>query len=104
MPAGAPFCACDVERQHQERAVSGQSDLQPIPQPPPYPVIGNLLDVRSDVPILNLMKLAETYGPIYRLRIAGPSLVVLSSFELVDQICDNEHFDKFLGPRLTSAA
>jgi cytochrome P450/NADPH-cytochrome P450 reductase len=83
--------------------VSGQSDLQPIPQPPPYPVIGNLLDVRGEVPILNLIKLAETYGPIFRLRLAGPWMVVLSSFELVDQVCDNEHFDKFLGPGIMSA-
>jgi cytochrome P450 / NADPH-cytochrome P450 reductase len=83
--------------------VSGHPELQTIPQPPPYPVIGNLLDVKSEVPILNLMKLAETYGPIYRLRISGPSMVVLSSFELVDQICDNEHFDKFLGPGIMSA-
>ncbi|MGZ3174024.1 MAG: cytochrome P450, partial [Croceibacterium sp.] len=83
--------------------MSGQSDLQPIPQPPPYPVIGNLLDVRGEVPILNLIKLAETYGPIFRLRLAGPWMVVLSSFELVDQVCDNEHFDKFLGPGIMSA-
>ena len=64
--------------------MSEQRDFEPIPQPPPYPVIGNLLDVRGEVPVLNLMKLAEIHGPIYRLRLAGPWLVVLSSFELVD--------------------
>jgi cytochrome P450/NADPH-cytochrome P450 reductase len=83
--------------------LSDQTNLQPIPQPPPYPVIGNLLDVRGEAPILNLMKLAETYGPIYRLRLSGPSMVVLSSFELVDQVCDNERFDKFLGPAIKTA-
>ena len=83
--------------------MSGQPDLQPIPQPSAYPVIGNMLDVRGEVPLLNLIKLAEIYGPIYRLRLAGPSLVVLSSFELVDQVCDNEHFDKFLGPGIMQA-
>jgi cytochrome P450/NADPH-cytochrome P450 reductase len=90
-------------RQHEERSVSEQPHLEPIPQPPPYPVIGNLLDVRGEVPILNLMKLAETYGPIYRLGLGGRSMVVLSSFELVDQVCDNERFDKFLGPAIKSA-
>jgi cytochrome P450 / NADPH-cytochrome P450 reductase len=83
--------------------VSEQPRLEPIPQPPPYPVIGNLLDVRGEVPILNLMKLAEAYGPIYRLHLSGPSMVVLSSFELVDQVCDSERFDKFLGPAIKSA-
>jgi hypothetical protein len=93
----------DILIEHEERALSDQTDLQPIPQPPPYPVIGNLLDVRGEAPVLNLMKLAETYGPIYRLRLAGPSMVALSSFELVDQVCDNDHFDKFLGPAIKTA-
>lgn len=43
-----------------------QSKLEPIPQPPGHPIIGNLLDIRSETPILNMMKLAEIYGPIYR--------------------------------------
>ncbi|MGA7489758.1 MAG: cytochrome P450 [Xanthobacteraceae bacterium] len=83
--------------------MSEQPHLEPIPQPPPYPVIGNLLEIRSEAPILDMMKLAEAYGPIYRLRLGGPSMVVLSSFELVDPVCDNERFDKFLGPGIMQA-
>ena len=83
--------------------MADQSELEPIPQPPGHPIIGNLLDLRGEVPILNLMKLAEIYGPIFRLRIGGRSILVLSSFELVNEVCDNDRFDKFLGPGLMQA-
>ena len=55
-----------------------QSKLEPIPQPPGHPIIGNLLDLRGEVPLANLMNLAEIYGPIFRLRIGGRSILVLS--------------------------
>ena len=80
-----------------------QSKLEPIPQPPGHPIIGNIFDLRGEVPILNLMKLAELYGPIYRLRLGPRSVLVLSSFELVDEVCDDTRFDKFLGPGLAQA-
>jgi cytochrome P450/NADPH-cytochrome P450 reductase len=83
--------------------MTDQSKLEPIPQPPGHPIIGNLLDLRGEVPILNMMNLAEIYGPIYRLRLGPRSLLILSSFELVDEVCDNTRFDKFLGPGLAQA-
>lgn len=49
------------------------------------------------------MKLAEIYGPIFRLSLGGRSVLVLSSFELVNEVCDNERFDKFIGPGLMQA-
>jgi hypothetical protein len=54
-----------------------------IPRPPGHPIIGNLLDLQGDTPLLNLVELAKIYGPIFRLELAGRSLTVLSSFELV---------------------
>src|SRR5262249_1945225 len=50
-----------------------------------------------------LVELARIYGPIFRLELAGRSLVVLSSFELVNEVCDDHRFDKFLGPGLMQA-
>jgi cytochrome P450/NADPH-cytochrome P450 reductase len=83
--------------------MTGQASLESIPQPPGHPVIGNLLDLRGEVPILNLMNLAEVYGPIFRLQLGARSVVVLSSFALVNEVCDNDRFDKFLGPGLAQA-
>lgn len=79
------------------------SSIEAIPQPPGHPIIGNLLDIRGEVPLLNMMHLAEIYGPIFRLQLGGRSMVLLSSFELVNEVCDNDRFDKFLGPGLAQA-
>ena len=77
---------------------------EPIPQPPGYPVLGNLFDVRgAETPIEALMKLARQYGPIFQLRVGPNSLVVVSGFDLVDEICDDQRFDKTLGRGLISA-
>ncbi|MBV9455041.1 MAG: cytochrome P450 [Rubrobacter sp.] len=77
--------------------------LEPIPQPPGYPLVGNLFDLYSETPILNVMKLARQYGPIFRLHMPQGSSIVLSGFELVDEVCDDRYFDKFLGPGLRNA-
>jgi cytochrome P450 / NADPH-cytochrome P450 reductase len=74
--------------------------LEPIPQPPGYPVIGNLLDLDSEAPIQAIMKLARQYGPIFRLNLPTGHLVVVSSFDLVDELCDDERFDKLIGGAL----
>src|ERR687885_750756 len=79
---------------------SNQTTLEPIPQPPGYPVIGNLLDLDSEVPIQALMKLARQYGPIFRLNLPIGHLVVVSGFDLVDEMCDDERFDKLIGGQL----
>src|ERR671938_2006590 len=74
--------------------------LDPIPQPPGYPVIGNLLDLDREAPMQALMKLSRQYGPIFRLNLPIGHLVVVSGFDLVDELCDDERFDKFIGGQL----
>jgi cytochrome P450/NADPH-cytochrome P450 reductase len=81
-----------------------RTTYEPIPQPPGYPVLGNLFDVRgADTPIQGLMKLARQYGPIFRLRVGPRNLVVVSGFDLANEICDDERFDKMLGAGLINA-
>ena len=65
-----------------------------IPQPKPKPLLGNLLDVDAAEGVQSLMRLAREHGPIFRLRILGRSLVVVSSHELVDELCDETRFAK----------
>ncbi|MBA3389364.1 MAG: cytochrome P450, partial [Rubrobacter sp.] len=77
---------------------------EPIPQPPGYPVLGNLFDIQgAETPIQALMKLAGQYGPIFQLRVGPNRLIIVSSFDLVDELCDEERFDKMLGAGLLSA-
>jgi cytochrome P450/NADPH-cytochrome P450 reductase len=81
-----------------------RTTYEPIPQPPGCPVLGNLFDVRgADTPIQALMKLARQNGAIFRLRVGPRNLVVVSGFDLVDEICDDKRFDKMLGAGLISA-
>jgi cytochrome P450 / NADPH-cytochrome P450 reductase len=77
---------------------------EPIPQPPGYPVLGNLFDVRgAETPIQALMKLARQYGSIFRLHVGPRNLIVVSGYDLVDELCDEKRFDKMLGQGLISA-
>src|SRR5687768_6593770 len=67
-----------------------------IPQPRPLPLLGNLADVDADKGVFALAELAREFGPIYRLELPGDDIVVISSQELVDELCDEQRFDKKL--------
>ncbi|WP_037062825.1 bifunctional cytochrome P450/NADPH--P450 reductase [Pseudonocardia acaciae] len=69
---------------------------EPIPQPRPRPLVGNLPDLDAGKGIFGLVELADEYGPIYRLELLDRDLVVVSSRELVDELCDEQRFDKKL--------
>ncbi len=56
-------------------------------------IYGNLFRVDTHKPVQSLLKLAATYGPIFRLNITE-ELVVVSSQELVQEVCDDARFDK----------
>lgn len=45
----------------------------------------------------HLTALTRRYGPIFQLPGAGPRTVVLSSFALVDEVCDDRRFEKSVG-------
>ncbi|HXI03200.1 MAG TPA: cytochrome P450, partial [Candidatus Saccharimonadales bacterium] len=75
--------------------------LVPIPQPPGHLLVGNLFDLASGSLFDRLTALAREFGPIYRLDLpGGNSRIVVSSAELVDELCDESRFDKSLGPGL----
>ncbi|GGF95704.1 bifunctional cytochrome P450/NADPH--P450 reductase 1 [Paenibacillus albidus] len=65
-----------------------------IPQPQTFGPLGNLPLIDKDQPTLSLCKLAEEYGPIYRLKLPGYSGLVVSGHELVADVCDVSRFDK----------
>lgn len=76
------------------------ANLLPIPQPRTVPLIGNLPDLDADKGVLGLMDLAQQHGPIFKLALPGRELVVVSSRELVDELCDETRFDKLLSSSL----
>lgn len=70
------------------------SHFERIPQPPEKFLIGNLLDIRATDAVQDLIHLAQEYGPIFQLSLPGRQLVVVSGFDLVNELCDESRFDK----------
>lgn len=65
-----------------------------IPRVPGLPFIGNLRDINPEVPIESLSNLADTYGPIYKFSVFGNETIVVSSVDLVAELCDEKRFEK----------
>ncbi|KAJ5469625.1 Bifunctional cytochrome NADPH reductase [Penicillium diatomitis] len=66
----------------------------PIPGPRGVPLLGNIYDIEPEVPLNSIDLLADNYGEIFRLTTLGNSRVVVSSHELVDEVCNEERFGK----------
>ena len=75
---------------------SDRKGLSAIPQPKPSPLIGNVLDINIEAPVQSLIDLQKVHGPIYRLQRPGGQFLVVSSEELVRELCDEKRFDKFI--------
>jgi cytochrome P450/NADPH-cytochrome P450 reductase len=65
-----------------------------IPQPEGTFLIGNLNELDPDCLMESLQRLQKLYGSIYRLTIFKSNIVVVSSQELVNFVCDESKFDK----------
>ena len=70
--------------------------LEPIPGPPGYPVVGNIFDLRDEVPDNGLRRLADKYGPIFRMNMYGQTAVFVSSVKLLQELADETRFHKVL--------
>ncbi|KAF9882279.1 bifunctional p-450: NADPH-p450 reductase [Colletotrichum karsti] len=66
------------------------------------PIIGNLKDLDSDDFTGSMVTLAKKLGPIYKLTVAGESFIVLSSWEMINEICDDKRFKKSIDGELQS--
>ncbi|KAH8751145.1 fatty acid hydroxylase [Hyaloscypha sp. PMI_1271] len=71
----------------------------PVPGPPGLPLIGNLNDIDATDGMASLSRLADTYGPIFKLNLGGVDRLFISTHELMNEICDEKRFSKALsGP------
>src|ERR1700746_2921213 len=74
--------------------MASNNRLSPIPQPPTMPVVGNMLSLDSAAPVQHLTRLARELGPIFWLALMGAPIVIVSGYELVDELSDEKRFDK----------
>jgi cytochrome P450/NADPH-cytochrome P450 reductase len=75
-----------------------------IPCPPGLPFVGNLLDVANpkykDEPLRAFERLADEYGPIFKLMLGGKERIVIANYELFEELCDETRFFKAPGAAL----
>nr|WVH32641.1 cytochrome P450 [Trichoderma asperellum] len=69
------------------------AEAVPIPEPPGLPLLGNLGEF-SQQPTNDLIRLANTYGEIYRLHLGTRPAVFVNTQALVNEVCDEKRFQK----------
>ncbi|KAH9989422.1 cytochrome P450 [Xylariaceae sp. FL0662B] len=70
--------------------------MEPIPGPPGWPLIGNLLDIDLDNTMQSFMALTEEWGRIFKVRLGGNDRIFLASQELVNEVCSRKEFSKHI--------
>src|SRR6201984_2348945 len=74
--------------------MGAKNRLNPIPQPPAKPLVGNMLSLDASAPVQNLTRLAKELGPIFWLDMMGAPIVVASGHDLIDELSDERRCDK----------
>lgn len=75
-----------------------------ITGPRGLPIIGNVLDLQDEVPIRAIERIADIHGPIFKVHLPGRELIIVSGFDLFDELCDETRFYKLLGGKLAAAS
>jgi cytochrome P450 / NADPH-cytochrome P450 reductase len=68
-----------------------------IPGPKGKPIVGNMFDVPAKHAIETLMEIVREYGPMVRMRTPAGDRFVASGLAMIDDLCDDERFDKLVG-------
>jgi cytochrome P450/NADPH-cytochrome P450 reductase len=76
--------------------------LDEVPGPRGLPLLGNIFDLDAHNPIDALVRMAGEYGPLFKLNVPGGMRLFVSGPELVDEICDEQRFDKQVGGGLSN--
>jgi cytochrome P450/NADPH-cytochrome P450 reductase len=71
-------------------------DVKSIPQPKPHFLLGNAPDIDPHNSVESMMRLARENGPIFRLKVPGSEFIVATSQAIVNELCDEQRFDKRL--------
>ena len=72
----------------------------PIPQPPPRWLLGNLPDIDPSQLVASTRRLFKLYGPIFKLDMHGRTVIHVGSHELIDELSDDERFEKYVSGAL----
>lgn len=65
-----------------------------IPTPKKQPIVGNMLSLDSNAPLQDLMRIGREMGPIFQLDMMGKPLIMAWGADIVEELCDEQRFDK----------
>jgi cytochrome P450/NADPH-cytochrome P450 reductase len=83
----------------KEQSTANSDVDEPIPQPPIHWFTRNIPEMDPNFPMSSIWRLADIYGPIYKLDFITHQSLILSSHELISEACDEDRFDKaIVGP------
>jgi cytochrome P450 / NADPH-cytochrome P450 reductase len=69
--------------------------MEDFPGPKGLPIVGNMFDVMDkEAPLKGLERLAEVYGPVYKMNILGRRTIVVTSAEVLKEVTEEKHFIK----------
>lgn len=74
--------------------------VTPIPQPPGYPLVGNITNIDPKNSINSIIQLSAKYGEIFKLSVFGNDRYILCSQRLVQEVCDESRFVKSINTNL----
>ncbi|GBM71201.1 Cytochrome P450 2J2, partial [Araneus ventricosus] len=64
--------------------LKGKSSRKDLPGPFAFPIIGSL-HLMSKKPYIKLTELSRKYGPLYRIRLGGINIVIITDFEIMKE-------------------
>jgi cytochrome P450/NADPH-cytochrome P450 reductase len=80
-----------------ENRTAAPLTVDDIPGPKGKPLVGNMFDVPAKRTVQTMMEIVREYGPMVRLRTPAGDRFVASGLEMIDDLCDDERFDKLVG-------
>jgi cytochrome P450/NADPH-cytochrome P450 reductase len=78
----------------KEKRIINEDANEPIPQPPVHWFTGNISELDPAFPVAAVWRLAKIYGDIYKLDLVTREAVIISSYELINEVMDEDRFEK----------
>jgi cytochrome P450 / NADPH-cytochrome P450 reductase len=80
-----------------ENRTTAPLTVDDIPGPKGKPIVGNMFDVPAKRTVQTMMEIVREYGPMVRLRTPAGDRFIASGLAMIDDLCDDERFDKLVG-------
>jgi cytochrome P450/NADPH-cytochrome P450 reductase len=92
-PASCPFSTNSISVTSKNAPINKDAN-EPIPQPPVHWFTKNISEIDPTFPVSSAWRLAAIYGEIFKLDLITHDSVFISSHELINEVMDEDRFEK----------